>query len=169
MPGSFPLGGKIGSRRTRCKRRVFIQLETVVKKIIAPLVLIAASVTAHAQTPSVGKALETSMLAGSSFGSSSCTELTDLFNGNVERAYGKVKKDQLTMALGGWFEGYMEAFRLSTAYNRPELLRNLTGLDLKKMQGELKNYCTVHPDWTLLLAAGRVSMQIAQDATDRYK
>lgn len=63
----------------------------------------------------------------------------------------------------------MEAFRLWMAYNRPELLPNLTGLDLKKMQGELNNYCTAHPDRTLLLAAGRVSMQIAQDATDRYK
>jgi hypothetical protein len=70
-----------------------------VKKIIATLMLIAASGTAHAQTPTVGKALEKSMLAGSSFGSGSCTELTDLFNGNVERAYGKAKKDQITMAL----------------------------------------------------------------------
>jgi hypothetical protein len=96
-----------------------------VKKIIATLVLIAAPVTARAQTPPVGKAFETSMLAGSSFGSASCTELTDLYNGNVERAYG--------------------------------------------MLGELKDYCTPHPDWTLLPAAGRVSMQIAQDATDRYK
>jgi hypothetical protein len=140
-----------------------------VKKIIAPLVLIAASVTAHAQTPTVGKALEKSMLAGSSFGSGSCTELTDVFNGNVERAYGKAKKDQITMALTGWFEGYMEAFRISTAYNRPDLTSNMTGLNLTKMQGELKNYCMAHPDWPLLLAAGRVSMQIAQDATGRYK
>jgi hypothetical protein len=141
-----------------------------VKKIIATLVLIAASWTAHAQTPSDrrAKAIE-SMLAGSSYGSASCTELTDLYNGNVERAYGKAKKDQMTMALGGWFEGFMEAFRLSTTYNRPDLLPNLTGLDLTKMLGELKNYCTAHPDWALLPAAGRVSMQIAQDATDRYK
>ena len=113
--------------------------------------------------------METSMLAGSSFGSSSCREITDLFNGNVERAYGTAKKDQGILALGSWFEGYMEGFRLTMAYNRPELLRNLTGLDLLKVLGELKDYCTVHPDWTLLLAAGRVSMQIAQDATDRYK
>jgi hypothetical protein len=140
-----------------------------VKKIIATLMLIAASVTAHAQTPSVGKALEKSMLAGSSFGSGSCTELTDLYNGNVERAYGKVKRDQMIMVLGGWFEGYMEAFRFSTAYNRPDLTSNLTGLNLVKMLAELKDYCTAHPDWPLLLAAGRVSMQIAQDATDRYK
>jgi hypothetical protein len=138
-------------------------------KIIAILVLIAASGTAHAQTPSFGKGLEKSMLAGSSYGSSSCTELTDLFNGNAEQTYGKVKTAQLMLALGGWFEGYMEAFRLSTAYNRPDLTSNLTGLDLKKMQGELNNYCMAHPDWPLLLAAQRVSIQIAQDATDRYK
>jgi hypothetical protein len=143
----------------------------VVKKFIATLMLIAASVTAHAQTPSgsVGKALDTSMLAGSSYGSGSCTEFTDIFNGNVERAYGKAKKDQMATALGGWFEGYMEGFRLSAAYNRPELLRNLTSLNMTKILRELRDYCTVHPDWTLLLAAMRVSMQIAQDATGRYK
>ena len=63
----------------------------------------------------------------------------------------------------------MEAFRLAITYNRPELLANLTGLHVTKMQSELKSYCTAHPDSTLLLAAVRVSMQIAQDATDRYK
>jgi hypothetical protein len=141
-----------------------------VKKIIVALMLIAASVTAHAQTPpGVGKAFDRSMLAGSSFGRGNCTEFTDLFNGNAERAYGKVKKDQMTTALGSWFEGYMEAFRLSMAYNRPELLSNLTGLNLQKMLGELKNYCTTHPNEPLLLAAVRVSVQIAQDATGRYK
>jgi hypothetical protein len=140
-----------------------------VKKIIATLMLIAASVTAHAQTPTVGKALETSLLAGSSYGSGSCTEFIEVFNGSVERAYGKAKKDQLSIGLGGWFEGYMEGFRLAMAYTRPELLRNLTGLDQTKILRELRDYCAVHPDWTLLLATMRVSMQIAQDATDRYK
>jgi hypothetical protein len=146
-------------------------LETVVKKIIATLLLIAASGTAQAQNKPSGldKANDASMLAGSSYGSSNCAELTDLFNGNAEQTYGKVKTAQLILALGGWFEGYMEAFRLSTAYNRPDLTSNLTGLDLKKMQGELNNYCMAHPDWSLLLAAQRVSIQIAQDATDRYK
>jgi hypothetical protein len=59
------------------------------------------------------------MLAGSSPGSGGCTDFSNVVNGNVERAYGKVNKNQVTMAMAGWFEGYMQAFRLSTVYNRP--------------------------------------------------
>jgi hypothetical protein len=63
----------------------------------------------------------------------------------------------------------MEGFRLSTGYNRPDLIGNLTGLDLTKILAKLKGYCMTHLDWPLLGAAGRVSMQIAQDSTGRYK
>jgi hypothetical protein len=82
---------------------------------------------------------------------------------------GKETATQARLALFGWLEGYMEAFRLATAYTRPEWIGNLTGLHLTKIVAELKDYCTTHPDWLLLLAAGRVSMQIAQDSTGRYK
>lgn len=125
--------------------------------------------SASAQNREGGKALEQPMLSGGSFGESQCEELTSVFDGTVERQQGKAKTDQLKMALLGWFEGYMEGFRIGTSYNRPDFLVNLTGLKAAKIAAELKNYCATHGDWMLLAAAIRVSMQIAQDTTGRYK
>jgi hypothetical protein len=114
-------------------------------------------------------AFDQPMLAGTSYSVAPCTDFTALFDGTAERKQGRERATQLKLSLLGWFEGYMEGFRLATAYTRPEWIGNLTGLHLTKIVTELKDYCTTHPDWLLLLAAGRVSMQIAQDSTGRYK
>ena len=91
-------------------------------KFLVPLaVLVVATLqtignTATAQNDAaVKKAFEQPMLKGGPFASSPCTDFTDLFNEAAERQQGKVKADQLRMALFGWFEGYMEGFRLTTA------------------------------------------------------
>jgi hypothetical protein len=87
----------------------------------------------------------------------------------AEQQQGKVKADQARMAIFGWFEGYMEGFRIGAASSRPDLVANLTGLNLAKILVELKDYCATHNDWILLHAVAHVSLQIAQDATGRYK
>lgn len=145
-------------------RRVLLSVTVL---IIATLQTIDTS--ASAQNGGVNKAYDQPMLSGGSFAGSPCEDITNLFNGTSEQQAGKVKADQLRMALFGWFEGYMEGFRIGTSYNRPDLLANLTELKLTKIMAELKDYCATHGDWSILLAAGRVSLQIAQDASGRYK
>jgi len=49
--------------------------------------------------PSDRLAFDMPMLAGSSPGSGGCTDFSNVVNGNVERAYGKVNKNQVTMAM----------------------------------------------------------------------
>jgi hypothetical protein len=85
------------------------------------------------------------MLAGTSYGVSPCTDFVELFDGTAERTHGKEKATQAKLSLFGWFEGYMEGFRLATAYTRPEWIGDLTGLHLTKIVAELKDYCTTHP------------------------